>query len=143
MRVLWTWSGVAALVLGVIVWGLIFWCCIRYRKRRATSCPRQIKYNFPLEIVCSIVPFLVIIGLFCRTVVVEDNVDKLTKNPDVLVAGRRVQVELAVRVPRLPRRRRRPTRTSRPYTESTANPDRPSGPLLPVHGRLRPRSRSW
>ncbi len=25
MRVLWSWSGVAALALGVIVWGLIFW----------------------------------------------------------------------------------------------------------------------
>src|ERR1700742_3268713 len=42
MRVLWTWSGVAALVLGVIVWGLIFWCCIRYRKRDDVL-PRQTK----------------------------------------------------------------------------------------------------
>ena len=39
MRVLWTWAGVAALALGVIVWGLIFWCCIRYRKQRRPTLP--------------------------------------------------------------------------------------------------------
>jgi cytochrome c oxidase subunit 2 len=84
MRVLWSWSGVAALILGVIVWGLIFWCCIRYRKRDDVL-PRQTKYNFAVEMVCVIVPFIVIIGLFWRTVVVEDDVDHLSKDPDVLV----------------------------------------------------------
>ena len=44
MRVLWSWSGVAALALGVVVWGLIFWCCIRYRKKD-DKLPRQTKYN--------------------------------------------------------------------------------------------------
>ncbi|MFN2517471.1 MAG: cytochrome C oxidase subunit II, partial [Jatrophihabitantaceae bacterium] len=44
MRVLWTWSGVAALIVGVGVWGLIFWCCIRYRKK-TDDVPRQTKYN--------------------------------------------------------------------------------------------------
>jgi cytochrome c oxidase subunit 2 len=87
MRVLWTWSGVAALLVGIGVWGLIFWCCIRYRKR-GDELPRQTKYNLPLEIVYSIIPFVIIAGLFYRTVVVEDNVNKLTKNPDV-----RVQVD--------------------------------------------------
>jgi cytochrome c oxidase subunit 2 len=84
MRVLWTWSGVAALALGVIVWGLIFWCCIRYRKRN-DDIPRQTKYNLVVEMVCVVFPFLVIIGLFWRTVVVEDDVNTLSKNPDVLV----------------------------------------------------------
>jgi cytochrome c oxidase subunit 2 len=84
MRVLWTWAGVAALVLGVIVWGLIFWCCIRYRKR-SDELPKQVKYNFVVEMVCVVIPFIVIIGLFWRTVVVEDNVDHLSKDPDVLV----------------------------------------------------------
>jgi cytochrome c oxidase subunit 2 len=84
MRVLWTWSGVAALVVGVGVWGLIFWCCIRYRKRD-DYLPKQLKYNLTLEIVYSLVPFIIIAGLFYRTVVVEDNVNRLTKNPDVVV----------------------------------------------------------
>lgn len=85
MRVLWTWSSVAALFLGVIVWGLIFWCCLRYRKRDDHTIPRQTKYNMYIELVCVTIPMLVIVGLFWRTVVVENYVNKLSKNPDVLV----------------------------------------------------------
>jgi cytochrome c oxidase subunit 2 len=84
MRVLWTWASVAALAVGVLVWGLIFWCCIRYRKRDDVL-PRQTKYNLPVEIVYSLTPFLIIGALFWRTVVVEDNVNDLAKNPDVVV----------------------------------------------------------
>jgi cytochrome c oxidase subunit 2 len=87
MRVLWSWSCVAALALGVVVWGLIFWCCIRYRKRD-DSIPRQTKYNFAIETVCVIFPFIVIAVLFWRTAVVEDDVNHLSKNPDV-----RIQVD--------------------------------------------------
>jgi cytochrome c oxidase subunit 2 len=87
MRVLWTWSGVAALIVGVFVWGLIFWCCIRYRKRNDVL-PRQTKYNLPIEIVYSIVPFFIIAGLFYRTVIVENDVNKLSAHPDV-----KIQVE--------------------------------------------------
>lgn len=84
MRVLWSWSGVAALIVGVVVWGLIFWCCIRYRKRD-DNLPKQVKMNLTLEIVYSIIPFVIIAGLFYRTVVVEDDVNHLSKNPDVIV----------------------------------------------------------
>jgi cytochrome c oxidase subunit 2 len=87
IRVLYTWAGVVALILGIIVWGLIFWCCIRYRKRN-DALPRQTKYNFAVEVTCVVVPFAIICGLFWRTVVVEDYVDHLTKNPDV-----RIQVD--------------------------------------------------
>ncbi len=84
MRVLYTWSGVTALFLGVIVWGLIFWACIRYRKRN-DELPRQTKYNFAVEAVCFTFPFIVIAGLFYRTVIVENYVNHLSKNPDVTV----------------------------------------------------------
>ena len=30
---LWIASVIAALIVGIFVWGLIFWCVIRYRKR--------------------------------------------------------------------------------------------------------------
>ena len=84
MRVLWSWSSVAALALGAVVWGLIFWCCIRYRKKD-DRLPRQTKYNLLIEVICVTVPFLVILVLFWRTVVVEDDVNTLSKNPDVLI----------------------------------------------------------
>jgi cytochrome c oxidase subunit II len=84
MRVLWTWSSVAALVVGVIVWGLIFWACIRYRKRDGLL-PRQTKENLIIEGIYTIVPFFIIAGLFYYTVVVENYVEKRTKNPDVTI----------------------------------------------------------
>jgi len=91
MRVLWTWAGVAALTLGVFVWGLIFWACIRYRQRRHTDIeyiPRQTKYNLAIELAGVVIPFLIIGVLFYRTAVVEDNVNHTTAHPDV-----RVQVD--------------------------------------------------
>jgi cytochrome c oxidase subunit 2 len=90
IRQLWTWSGVAALALGVVVWGLIFWCCIRYRERGrdASFIPRQTKYNLVIEGICVAVPLMIIAGLFYGTVVVENDVNHLTKHPDV-----RVQVD--------------------------------------------------
>jgi cytochrome c oxidase subunit 2 len=84
IRVLWTWTGVTALAVGCVVWFLIFWAIIRYRKKN-DELPRQTKYNLPLEIVYSIIPFIFIVGLFWRTVVVEDYVNVTTPNPDVVV----------------------------------------------------------
>ena len=84
MRTLWTWSSVAALIVGVIVWGLIFWCCIRYR-RTDDLLPVQTKYHLPIEIAYTIAPFIVIAGLFYYTAVTENYVDKLTPNPDTTV----------------------------------------------------------
>ncbi len=84
MRVLWTWSSVAALVVGVIVWSLIFWVCVRYRKRD-DALPRQTKENLLIEAIYTIVPFFIIGALFYYTVVTENYVDKRTANPDVTV----------------------------------------------------------
>ena len=84
MRTLWSWSCVAALIVGVIVWGLIFWCCIRYRKTDDLL-PRQTKYHLPIEIAYTIAPFLIIAGLFYFTAVTENYVTKLTPNPDTTI----------------------------------------------------------
>lgn len=84
MRQLWTGSTLAALAMGVLVWGLIFWCCIVYR-RRDNEVPKQTAYNLPLEVVYTIVPFVIIAVLFYFTVVVETDVEAQTANPDVTV----------------------------------------------------------
>ena len=84
MRVLWTWSVMAALCVGVGVWGLIFWCVIAYR-RRGTELPRQTKYNLPIEAVYTVVPFLIIAVLFYYTAKTEDDVTKISAHPDTTV----------------------------------------------------------
>jgi cytochrome c oxidase subunit 2 len=84
MRTLWTWSSVAALVVGAIVWALIFWSCARYRKKDSIL-PRQMKYHLPIEIAYTIAPFVIIAGLFYYTAITENYVNKLSAHPDTTV----------------------------------------------------------
>jgi cytochrome c oxidase subunit 2 len=81
---IWVGSVVAALIVGVFVWGLIFWCVIRYRKR-GDELPPQTRYNLPLELLYSVVPFLIISVLFYYTAIVQGFTDKEPTNPDVTV----------------------------------------------------------
>ena len=81
---LWVGSVVAALVVGFLVWGLIFWCVIRYRKR-GDELPAQTRYNMPMETLYTVVPFLVIAVLFYYTAIIQTDVNKLSKDPDVTV----------------------------------------------------------
>jgi cytochrome c oxidase subunit 2 len=84
MRTLWTWSVIVALIVGILVWGLIIWAVIRYRKR-SDELPRQTAYNLPLEIVYTIIPFVIIVGLFFFTVRVQDRVEYRSADPDVTI----------------------------------------------------------
>jgi cytochrome c oxidase subunit II len=81
---LWVASVIAALVVGVLVWGLIFWCVVRYRKRGEVL-PAQTRYNIPMEFLYTVVPFLIIAVLFYYTAIVQTDVDKVAKNPDLTV----------------------------------------------------------
>ncbi|MET7470686.1 cytochrome c oxidase subunit II [Micromonospora sp. NPDC005686] len=81
---LWIASCIAALAVGVFVWGLIFWCVVRYRKR-GNELPVQTRYNLPMEFLYTIAPILVVSVLFYYTAVVQTDVNKQSRNPDVTV----------------------------------------------------------
>jgi cytochrome c oxidase subunit 2 len=81
---LWIGSVVAALFVGFFVWGLIFWCVIRYRKR-GDELPAQTRYNLPIELIYTLVPFLIISVLFYYTAVIETDVNRVSAKPDVTV----------------------------------------------------------
>lgn len=87
MRELWTWSAVAALVVGVITWGAMFWAIAFHRKRRNDddTPPRQTQYNLPVEIVFTVIPTIIVAVLFGFTVNVQNYVDTDDPNPDVRV----------------------------------------------------------
>lgn len=86
MAPLWTWAVVASLVVGVIVWGLTFWTVAFHRHKPGdTEFPRQFGYNLPLELVLTVVPFLIIAVLFYFTVVVQNKVMHKDPNPEVVV----------------------------------------------------------
>ncbi len=79
---LWTGAWIAALVVGVFVWGLIGWVAFRYRKKSADHLPEQKQYNLPLELLYTLVPFLIIGVLFFYTVQTQNNVNaKVTDQP--------------------------------------------------------------
>ncbi len=85
MLALWTWSAVASLVVGFVVWGLMFWVIVAYRKR-GDALPAQTRFNLPIEILYTVVPFLIIAVLFYYTAVTQNYVNKETKSPDLVVA---------------------------------------------------------
>jgi len=81
---LWIASVIAALIVGFFVWGLIFWCVIRYRKRGDTL-PVQTRFNMPMEVLYTVTPVLIVAVLFYYTALVQTDVDRLAKNPDQVV----------------------------------------------------------
>ncbi|SOC50781.1 cytochrome c oxidase subunit 2 [Blastococcus aggregatus] len=85
MRELWTGSVIAALVVGVLVWGLILYSVVAHRKR-SDELPRQTAYNLPLEIAYTIAPFLIIAALFFFTVVTQNEVQERSDTPDETIA---------------------------------------------------------
>jgi cytochrome c oxidase subunit II len=81
---IWIGSTIAALIVGFFVWGLIFWCIIRYRKR-GNELPAQTRFNMPMEVLYTVTPVLIVAVLFYYTAIVQTDVDKLTPKPDVAV----------------------------------------------------------
>jgi cytochrome c oxidase subunit 2 len=81
---LWRGSWVAALAVGVVVWGLIVWAVLFHRKR-SDRVPDQVRYNLPIEILYTVLPFIMVGVLFEFTVRNENSIDKLSAHPDVVV----------------------------------------------------------
>jgi cytochrome c oxidase subunit II len=83
---LWLGSHAAAFVVGVFVLVLIFWAVFRYRKR-TDELPRQVRYNLPVEVLYTVVPFVIIAVLFYYTTVSQNFVNELDddNDPDVTI----------------------------------------------------------
>jgi cytochrome c oxidase subunit 2 len=71
---LWRYSWIAALVTGAVVWGLILWVVVRYRRKSDDEIPVQTRYNLPLEIFYTIAPIIMVIVFFYHTVNVQNAV---------------------------------------------------------------------
>jgi cytochrome c oxidase subunit 2 len=85
-RILDLWQGawIAALVTGVIVWGLIFYAVIRFRRRSDDEIPIQTRYNLPLEIFYTLAPVVMVIVFFNHTVKVQNDVLR-DESPDNII----------------------------------------------------------
>jgi len=77
---LWNGSWIAAWAVGILTWGLMIWAAIAYRRRHANEVPEQTKYNVPIEALYTIVPLIMILGLFWFTA--KDQSEILTLDND-------------------------------------------------------------
>jgi cytochrome c oxidase subunit 2 len=90
MITFWQWSWVAALAVGVLVWGLILYCVVRFRRRSDDEVPLQVRYNLPMEILYTVAPVIVVL-VFFKFVVDTQNEVAEDPEPDrtILVVGQK------------------------------------------------------
>ena len=85
---LWQGAWIAALLTGALVWGLIFWVVVRYRRRSDDEIPIQTRYNLPLEIFYTIFPIIMVVVFFSHTVRVQNVVlDDAPPDNTIYVVG--------------------------------------------------------
>jgi cytochrome c oxidase subunit II len=77
---LWQGSWVAAWAVGAITWGLIIWAVIAYRKR-SNEAPAQTRYNMPIEIMYTVIPFFILAVLFFYTQRDESKLTHVSAHP--------------------------------------------------------------
>ncbi len=82
---MWQGSWIAAWAVGIVVWGGILWAIIFHRKR-GNALPQQVRYNLPIEILYTVLPFIMVGVLFFFTARDENYIDRVPKNPDVKVS---------------------------------------------------------
>jgi len=81
---LWQWAWIAAFVVGAFTAVLILWAAFRYRaKRRVTTggpeqLPEQVSYHMPLEIMYTVIPFIIVAVLFYFTARDQSAITKIS-----------------------------------------------------------------
>jgi cytochrome c oxidase subunit II len=81
---LWNGTWIAALAVGVLVWGLILWAALAYR-RRTNDLPPQTRYNLPIEFLYTVAPLAVIGALFYFTVDRQNEILDTSSQPDLTI----------------------------------------------------------
>ena len=72
---LWQGSWIAAAVVGVFTLVLIIWPAIFHRaKADKTEFPKQTQYNIPVEILYTVIPFIIVAVLFYYTAVKQEKI---------------------------------------------------------------------
>ncbi|MDA2978044.1 MAG: cytochrome c oxidase subunit II [Actinomycetota bacterium] len=75
---LWQGTWIVAIGVAALVLGLLFAAIILYRRRSDAEVPKQTRYNIPLEILYTVVPFVIVLGLFYFTARDQSTLIKLS-----------------------------------------------------------------
>lgn len=117
---LWQGSWIAALAVGLVVWGLIVWSVIFHRRRHgSTDLPPQTRYNLPIEVLYTVVPFIMVAVFFYFTARDEERIMRVSSNPDHRITVTGVQWSWQF------------TYTSDGGAQTTGTPGRPPTLVLP------------
>jgi cytochrome c oxidase subunit 2 len=73
---MWQGSWIAAWCVGIVVWGGILWAIIFHRKR-GDQLPHQVRYNLPIEILYTVLPFIMVGVIFYFTARDENYITKI------------------------------------------------------------------
>jgi cytochrome c oxidase subunit 2 len=83
---LWAGMVIAAIVVGIIVWALIFWSAFRYKRKKGDdSIPRQFTHHSIIEIIYTVIPIIIVLVVFGFTYVTENEITALKKDPALQV----------------------------------------------------------
>jgi cytochrome c oxidase subunit 2 len=68
-------------VIGGLVWGLLIFSIIRYRRKPTDTLPEQTKYNLPIEILYTVAPLIIVVVLSVFTFRDQTELTALTDKP--------------------------------------------------------------
>jgi len=85
---LWRIFFIGAVAVAALIWVLVLWSVLRYRRRRGDDdeLPPQRQYNNRMEVLYTVVPIVAVVFLFAITIVVTEKVTSTSARPDVTVA---------------------------------------------------------
>jgi len=85
---LWVTSWVVLLAVGLITWGLMGWALVAYRRRKGqTGLPVQLRYNMPIEILYTVIPLILVLGMFFFTARDQTAIETQWDDPDVEITA--------------------------------------------------------
>nr|WP_218844959.1 cytochrome c oxidase subunit II [Microbacterium pseudoresistens] len=85
---LWVNSWIVLLVVGVVTWGLMGWAAVAYRRRKGqTGLPVQLRYNMPIEIFYTVIPLILVLGMFAFTARDQTLIETQYDDPDVEITA--------------------------------------------------------
>jgi cytochrome c oxidase subunit II len=82
---LWLGAWIAVLAIFLLVFGLIVYSMIRYRRRSDDEVPAQIRYNLPIEALYTFAPVIIVAVFFFHTVTSQQDMLRHVKHPDHVV----------------------------------------------------------
>jgi cytochrome c oxidase subunit II len=75
----------AAIIVGILTWGLILYAAFKFRRRSDDEVPVQTRYNLPMEILYTVAPVIVVLVFFKFVIDTQNEVDAEVDQPDHVI----------------------------------------------------------